>query len=83
MYSQMYMAEEELSVLHKFVEMADKQIACELDDDEKKILHFHYPSRSPRLFQRQNQNQIKEYLLNEKRRKTIIQAALQFFVEEA
>ncbi|MBS5843768.1 MAG: hypothetical protein KIC77_09850 [Clostridiales bacterium] len=39
MYSQMYMAEEELSVLHKFVEMADKQIACELDDDEKKILH--------------------------------------------
>lgn len=39
MYSQMYIAEEELSVLHKFVEMADKQIACELDDDEKKILH--------------------------------------------
>lgn len=35
----MYMADEELNVLHKISDLADKQAPCILNDAEKKILH--------------------------------------------
>ena len=35
----MYVGQEELSVLHKLADMADKQVTCELDDREKRLLH--------------------------------------------
>ena len=36
----MYMGQEELSVLHKLADMADKQVTCELEDREKRLLHY-------------------------------------------
>lgn len=35
----MYMADEELSVLHKLYDFADKRSPCALNADEKRILH--------------------------------------------
>lgn len=35
----MYMTEEELSVLHKLADIADKQTECALNDREKTLLH--------------------------------------------
>lgn len=37
--ARIYMAEDELSVLHKLADIADKQDICNLDDQEKKLLH--------------------------------------------
>lgn len=37
--TRMYMSEEELNVLHKLAAIVDKQNICNLDDQEKRLLH--------------------------------------------